>query len=308
MDLCAAIVHNVAPGSSWERTAAAAQFSTMTDAAGLEHPGERDHAEYVLTRSVIARSALTQWARLAADARLARAIATLSVAEVEPTLLQHEPAATLLPDAVARRLAGLVDGATHERRDQPNPPQASAPPHRLEPSEEQGLAEPAHTEHGGLLYLLNVLDAIDLPQALHAVPELAHRRSRWVFHQLAIVLTGCDAADPAALAFSGLRPGAIPPDKDAPAITERESHAIAGLAGHVVDHVVHLFADVDEPRAPLELVSWLCDRRAEVVADPGWIEIRFPLDAVDTSIRRLGLDLNPDFVRWLGVIVRFAYV
>ena len=39
----------------------------------------------------------------------------------------------------------------------------------------------------------------------------------------------------------------------------------------------------------------------------GSIEVRFPLSAVDTRVRRAGLDLDPDFVPWLGCVVRFSY-
>jgi len=45
-----------------------------------------------------------------------------------------------------------------------------------------------------------------------------------------------------------------------------------------------------------------------VVADGGWIELRLPLDAVDTALRRAGLDLHPDFVPWLAAVVRVVYV
>jgi hypothetical protein len=82
---------------------------------------------------------------------------------------------------------------------------------------------------------------------------------------------------------------------------------LSRYAQEVVDRVAALFAD-DDGRDPLAIVKWLCDRRAEIAADPGWIELRFRHAQSDTSIRRRGLDLNPDFVPWLAVVVRFAYV
>jgi hypothetical protein len=44
-----------------------------------------------------------------------------------------------------------------------------------------------------------------------------------------------------------------------------------------------------------------------VVADPGWIEIRLDLREVATDVRRVGLDLDPGWLPWLGVVMRFAY-
>jgi hypothetical protein len=32
-----------------------------------------------------------------------------------------------------------------------------------------------------------------------------------------------------------------------------------------------------------------------------------PLDSVDLDIRRAGLDLDPGWVPWLGVVVRYRY-
>jgi hypothetical protein len=49
-------------------------------------------------------------------------------------------------------------------------------------------------------------------------------------------------------------------------------------------------------------------RPATVVADPGWLELRFPLDSVSLELRRAGLDLHLDFVSFLGVVVRVVYV
>jgi hypothetical protein len=55
------------------------------------------------------------------------------------------------------------------------------------------------------------------------------------------------------------------------------------------------------------VLQFVCQRRAAIVADPGWIEVRLSLDEVSTEIRRVGLDLDPDYVPWLGVVVRFVY-
>ena len=65
-----------------------------------------------------------------------------------------------------------------------------------------------------------------------------------------------------------------------------------------------VFEAVEEPSALLRRV---CLRRARVLADPGWIAVHFSLEDVSTDIRRAGLDLDPGYVPWLGVVVRFVY-
>src|SRR6185295_46497 len=61
-------------------------------------------------------------------------------------------------------------------------------------------------------------------------------------------------------------------------------------------------------RTPREsALEFVCCRRAEIVSDPGWLEVRFALDDVSTEIRRAGLDLNPGYVAWLGLVVVFVY-
>ena len=46
---------------------------------------------------------------------------------------------------------------------------------------------------------------------------------------------------------------------------------------------------------------------AAIVADPGWLEAHFPLSTVSIDLRRAGLDLDPGYLPWLGVVVRFVY-
>ena len=55
------------------------------------------------------------------------------------------------------------------------------------------------------------------------------------------------------------------------------------------------------------LLRQVCARRAEILADPGWIEVRLSLDEVSTTVRRCGLDLDPGYLPWLGVVVRLVY-
>jgi hypothetical protein len=125
--------------------------------------------------------------------------------------------------------------------------------------------------------------------------------------QVALALVAAEENDPAALAFAGLLPDTeLPLDREPPG--ETETGAIDSMAARIVEH---LGASIDQrgewrgDRAGL--IEFVCHRSAEIVADPGWIDVRFSLDEVATEIRRAGLDLDPGYVSWLGVVVRFIY-
>jgi hypothetical protein len=49
-------------------------------------------------------------------------------------------------------------------------------------------------------------------------------------------------------------------------------------------------------------------RPGRVLARPGWVEVAMPADRVDLDVRRAGLDLDPGWVPWLGVVVGYRYV
>jgi hypothetical protein len=55
------------------------------------------------------------------------------------------------------------------------------------------------------------------------------------------------------------------------------------------------------------LLDRICRRRARVVADPGWIEVHLSLDEMSTDLRKAGLDLDPGYIQWLGVVIKFFY-
>jgi len=165
------------------------------------------------------------------------------------------------------------------------------------------LRREGRTEWGGLLLLLNVLEPAGLldPQA----PLPPGRTLRWTLHHLAQALAPVTADDPAALAFAGLAPGARPPSRHGPAASGPECYAIAELRARVV-RCLHrvLEADTEHPEA---LLARVCHRPAVILADPGWIEVRFALACLSTQLRRARLDLNPDWLPWLGTVVRFSY-
>jgi hypothetical protein len=165
----------------------------------------------------------------------------------------------------------------------------------------------ALTRFGGLLFLLNLLEDLGLPREVSGDETLRGRTLRWSLHRLALtLLPEAETDDPAALAFAGLAPDAAPPSEGEEGPSEAESGALASYAVRVESALrERLDERWDEPRA--SLLAFVCRRRAEVVADPGWFEVRLSLDDVDMEIRRSGLDLDPGYLRWLGVVVKFVY-
>jgi hypothetical protein len=161
------------------------------------------------------------------------------------------------------------------------------------------------TAFGGLLFLVNLARDLGWPDRLLGDPVLAARGLRWSVHQLAQVLLPIGPDDPAALAFAGLRPGDEKPAHDQPPPAEAETAAVEQLRTEVVGALRLRLPGADGDDA--QLVASVCRRRAEILADPGWFEVHLSLDDVRSEIRVAGLDLDPGWLPWLGVVIRFVY-
>jgi hypothetical protein len=160
------------------------------------------------------------------------------------------------------------------------------------------------TASGGVLFLLWLVAELELPDRFADDPAFGAHPVHWWLYQLALAAAGVAPDDPAALAFAGQPPGSVPAslwDPAAPAdlaqIAELVDRSGLALAARL---------DRDAAEAPA-LLTWICDRPARIVADPGWIEAEFDLARVDTGLRRVGLDLDPGYLPWLGVVLRFRY-
>lgn len=165
-----------------------------------------------------------------------------------------------------------------------------------------------HTRAGGLLFLLNVVDELELADELAADTALGARPLRWTLYALAAELAAVAARDPAALAFAGLGPEAEPPSARAAPPSDDERAAIARARASVVARLRERLDPEGEDAADDEdLLEQVCARSGEIVADPGWIEVRLSLDEASIGIRRAGLDLDPGWLPWLGVVVRYVY-
>ena len=159
-----------------------------------------------------------------------------------------------------------------------------------------------HTQHGGLLLLTPLLPAsgaLALLQDAQLWPADALPRT---LHALALRLWPIAADDAAALAFCGLPPGAPPP---APLqLNPAQESALVEARRCVLRHLAQrLPEDLTEARALGRVVP----RRARLSADPGWIDVHFALRDVSTELRRAALDLDPGFLPWLGVVLRYRY-
>jgi hypothetical protein len=194
-----------------------------------------------------------------------------------------------------------------KRREEENPNELSRRAFAERAAETNDILDPrrrARTDYGGLLYLIAVIDLLELPEEILADPVLGVRPLSWILHQLAMTLAPTNPKDAAALAFAGLLPDAASPSETEPPATASETYSISMLATRIVEYLSSLIL---EYASTADLVEFVCHRNAEIVADPGWIEIRFALDQVATEIRRAGLDLDPGYVKWLGVVVKFVY-
>ncbi len=199
-----------------------------------------------------------------------------------------EPHQQFQDEATPRGRAASSAGEPTTSSAEPSPETSSGA------EEDRAVAE---TAFGGLLFLLRLLEPADI--------EMRGRPVRWTLHQLAMALTGADEDDPGALAFSGLGADARPPSREFQPASEIELERLDGMRLHLREQ---LTAALDDPGIPLEeAIDFVCRRRAKIAADPGWIDAIFPLAEVSTAIRRAGLDLDPGFIRWLGVVVRFLY-
>ncbi|HLT37285.1 MAG TPA: hypothetical protein VK034_13420 [Enhygromyxa sp.] len=217
------------------------------------------------------------------------------------------------PDA-ARDLAELDRAdASSDIREPEAEPEARPAVEPLQPWWEPGVARlGARTRFAGLLFLIPLMRSLDAWATLAALAARETRTGelRPLLHRLGRRLIGSEVADddPALLAFVGLPPDSPPP------VLEPLPDALASLDAALDRQREAVIAALEQRLALLQerrgepLLAWLLAREAEVVADPGWIELRLQLRDVDPAIRRAGLDLDPDWLPALGVVVKFVYV
>ena len=148
------------------------------------------------------------------------------------------------------------------------------------------MAAPARacgrTEHGGLLFLVGLVEELGLPALLATAGLFPDRPWRWVWFRFALALLSLPENDPAALAFAGLAPSEPPPEVGEEPMTEGELAVLRSWRQQVV---AALAERLQRPATEPDLLDRVCRRQALVVADPGWIEVHLLLAEVDTDVR-----------------------
>lgn len=163
--------------------------------------------------------------------------------------------------------------------------------------------EPGRTRFGGLLLLpplLPRLGALALLEDPALWPELPQ-----ALHMLAQQLWPVPADDPAALAFCGLPPDqpVSPPLPLTAPLTAPRQACLHEIRNRLLAHLAERLPDWAGPA----LLARVVCRDACITADPGWIDVRFDLRDVSTELRRAALDLDPGFLPWLGLVLRYRY-
>lgn len=169
------------------------------------------------------------------------------------------------------------------------------------------------TNAGGLLYLLHVVIAMDLPSRVaSSAHPLAAMPLASVLSLLGQALSGRPVTDPAVLAFHGRLPDDTAVEDEWQLDTDL---SIVTAVDHLVDEIDSRLTDAlaavlhEHPHwTRQDLRSFVIDRAATISGDPGWIDIIFAADTVSVDIRRAGLDLDPQYVAALGCVIRFRYV
>ncbi|MGW0229336.1 hypothetical protein ACWDWO_13550 [Actinopolymorpha singaporensis] len=221
--------------------------------------------------------------------------------------------------AVPDRAAPDVDMPEEDVPERAVPARAAGPDGRSEPGPRDRTtvrtsgtraasapeATPSHA--AGVLFLIACTGVPELrpgscpplaPDARNAarLGPLADRPLSMVVGWLAAHLGDVDTDDPAVHVLAGQPQQA--PDQPVPT----EDAALADLAEDVRTWLRNLLR-----LEPADDLRWLWQRPARIVAEPGWVEVTYSLEDVDTRVRAAGLDLDPGFVWWLGAAVRYHY-
>jgi hypothetical protein len=106
---------------------------------------------------------------------------------------------------------------------------------------------------------------------------------------------GVPEGDAALRAFIG---GSEPAGQPHPGLALQATAVTRQWADWLAEHA----PDLPEPR-----LQAVCQRPGRLRFEPGWIELHLRLDQADTRIRRLGLDVDPGYLPWLGCVVRIHY-
>ena len=216
-------------------------------------------------------------------------------------LAAREALSAALPDAPERRetatrmtvastvtAPGIAPATTPPAKTPSIPPSSAAasasPPDLPEPDAW------LHTRCAGALFWLARIPVDEVLRELEAAD------AAWplFLRELAFALD-VPPDDPVLQAFCG---GEAPHGDAPPALTEFARRQAAAWEQWLA---------VAAPDLPPPRLQAVCQREGRLRMEPGWIELHLALSSVATPVRRLGLDLDPGWLPWLGCVVRIIY-
>jgi hypothetical protein len=193
------------------------------------------------------------------------------------------------PDAGVERPVSLDDALPRRRSGFDPGPMSSAPVEGLSISDGSPLAEsPPHgdviiTDWGGVLFLINVLNRLDIAGRLAACGPAPP--SGWrVLLELGLAL-GMPKGEPLAEFLTAQDLEQPPP---------------TGFCYRILDDMQALYA-------PFEIWPLPLAQPGRLLANETHLDIDLLTQRVDIDMRRMGLDIDPGWVPWLGRIVTFHY-
>lgn len=173
--------------------------------------------------------------------------------------------------------------------------------HHLETSIENNKVR---TQYAGLFYLITLFSKNGFYKELSVNEVISQRVYGWVLFEIASRLLPHDANDPTLLVFSGFAPDDEQPNTLVSPAEENEVLELDMLAGNVLQMLSELFGDENEFDRDFHDLFTI---EAEIIYEPGWIEVIYPITCINTLLRRHGLDLDPGYVEWLGAVIKFRY-
>jgi hypothetical protein len=255
------------------------------------------HAESVIRRSTILRAFRDYAGRRASGRTWAAAI--FAALECVPALARWESKDAQVVLAIVAKISAQAPDLSRAT--------ATPAPEALrtsgQRSSQQADAIQYESRFGGLMLVLQLFAQLDLFPLL--AEEFPLRTLSWTLQQLALRLVSARETDPAVLAFSGIAPTGTSPAQGEPVVTEEEEGRLDGLVENIIGELEARLSGLKLTGG--KLVQLVCHRWCRIDADPGWFQIHFSLSDVSTDIRRAALDLDPGYIRALGVTVVFRY-
>lgn len=148
------------------------------------------------------------------------------------------------------------------------------------------------TATGGLFYLLNVLNLPGVQARLRADEKAMHYPSAWGWlYRMAAALNW--VPDAAALTFLANECGLSNPER-------LDELPVFPALHDIVDIALLRYGDLVSSPSVVEVP-------ARVTTDNVYLDLYFAMSSVRLDVRRVGLDIDPGWLVWLGRVVKFHF-